>query len=147
MRLWLFLHLAGFTLWLGGGLAAMVAGITARRLPREGLGAFAELQGAIHAALVGPGAAVTVLSGLILTFGLAYDAAGASVWLVLMQGAGIAGGLLVLFVGVPTAARLRRLDPLQSPAAFDELRGRQRVVGALSGLLGTAALVGGAMLR
>ena len=31
IRLWLFLHILGFTLWIGGALAAMVAGIAARR--------------------------------------------------------------------------------------------------------------------
>ena len=36
IRFWLFLHLLGFTMWLGGGLAAMVAGIAgeARRTAR-----------------------------------------------------------------------------------------------------------------
>ncbi|MEA2723721.1 MAG: hypothetical protein QOH59_1492, partial [Gemmatimonadales bacterium] len=28
-RLWLFLHLLGFTMWLGGAIAAMIIGIAA----------------------------------------------------------------------------------------------------------------------
>ena len=27
IRVWLFLHLLGFTLWIGGALASMVAGV------------------------------------------------------------------------------------------------------------------------
>jgi hypothetical protein len=58
------------------------------------------------------------------------------------------GALLTLFVAVPTAARLARLDPIGANAAyFDELRKRQKVVGMLWGLLAMLALVGGAMLR
>ena len=29
---WLLVHVLGFTLWLGGGIATMVAGVTAKRL-------------------------------------------------------------------------------------------------------------------
>ena len=49
IRLWLFLHLLGFTLWLGGGLASMVAGIAgqAARTGR-GLGAVARTQAAVQ---------------------------------------------------------------------------------------------------
>ena len=28
--LWLFIHVIGFTLWLGGGIATMVAGVSAK---------------------------------------------------------------------------------------------------------------------
>ena len=53
IRFWLFLHLLGFTMWLGGGLASMVAGIAAKREAREGLGAIARSQAAIHKAIIG----------------------------------------------------------------------------------------------
>src|SRR5205085_1093376 len=39
IRLWLLLHLLGFTMWLGGGLAAMAAGIAGKREDRAGPGA------------------------------------------------------------------------------------------------------------
>ena len=32
---WLFLHYMGFAAWLGGGLAMMLAGITAKHFPPE----------------------------------------------------------------------------------------------------------------
>lgn len=150
IRLWLFLHLVGFTLWIGGALAAMVAGIAGKREDRAGLGTIVRTQAAVQKILVAPGALLAVLSGLMLTFtvtSLRGGEVGFNLWLVLMQGAGIVGALIVLMVGLPTAAKLARLDPEGSGAAyFDELRQRQRIVGSVAGVLALAALVGGAML-
>jgi hypothetical protein len=148
IRLWLFLHLLGFSMWLGGGLAAMVAGIAAKREGREGLGAIVRSQAAAWKAIVAPGALLTVLSGLILTFSVAGELVGFNVWLVVMQGAGLLGALLVLLIGLPTAAKLARLDPMgQGAAYFDELRTRQKIVASVSGTLALVALVAGAMVR
>jgi hypothetical protein len=150
IRLWLFLHILGFTLWIGGALAAMVAGVAGRREDRAGLGTVARTQAAVQKILVAPGALLAVLSGLMLTFAMTSlrgGEAGFNLWLVLMQGAGLVGALLVLMVGLPTAAKLARLDPEGPGAAyFDELRQRQRVVGSVAGVFALAALVGGAML-
>jgi len=146
-RLWLFLHLLGFVMWMGGGIAAMFAGIAAKSEDRAGLGAVARAQSAVQRIVIGPGALLTVLSGLMLTFALA-RMAGSSVWLMVMQGAGLVGALLTLFVAVPTASRLARLDPTGPDGAyFDELRNRQKVVGMVWGVLALVALVGGAMVR
>jgi hypothetical protein len=151
IRFWLFLHLLGFTMWLGGGLASMVAGIAAKREDRAGLGAIARAQAAVHKAIIAPGAILVVLSGLILTFsvsGRTGELVGFSVWLVVMQGAGLVGALMVLLIGLPTAAKLARLDPMgQGAAFFDELRQRQRIVASASGVLALAALVAGAFVR
>jgi hypothetical protein len=150
IRFWLFLHIVGFTLWIGGALAAMVAGIAAKREDRASLGAVVRVQAAVQRILVAPGALLAVLSGLMLTFkvtSLRGGAPGFSFWLVLMQGAGIVGALVVLMIALPTATKLARLDPEGPGAAyFDELRQRQRVVGSLGGILALAALVGGAMV-
>ena len=149
IRLWLFLHLLGFTLWIGGALAAMVAGIASKRESRAALGAVVRTQAAVQKVLVAPGALLAVLSGVMLTFSMTSlhgGARGFSFWLVLMQGAGVVGALIVLLVGLPTAARLARLDPEGPGAAyFDELRQRQRIVGSLAGVFALAALVAGAM--
>jgi hypothetical protein len=151
IRVWLFLHLLGFTMWLGGGLASMVAGIAAKREDRAGLGAIARAQAAAHKAIIAPGALLVVLSGLILTFsvsGQTGELAGFSIWLVVMQGAGLVGALIVLLIGLPTAAKLARLDPTgQGAAFFDELRQRQRIVASVSGTLALVALVAGAWVR
>lgn len=151
IRFWLFLHLLGFTMWLGGGLASMVAGIAAKREDRAGLGAIARAQAAVHKAITAPGAILVVLSGLILTFsvsGRTGELVGFSIWLLVMQGAGLVGALMVLLIGLPTAARLARLDPMgQGAAFFDELRQRQRIVSSASGVLALVALVAGAFVR
>jgi hypothetical protein len=150
IRFWILLHIVGFTLWIGGALAIMVAGIAGRSEDRAGLGTVVRTQAAVQKILVAPGALLAVLSGVMLTFSvttLRGGEPGFNFWLVLMQGAGMVGALLVLMVGLPTAARLARLDPEGPGAAyFDELRQRQRVVGSVAGVFALAALVGGAML-
>jgi hypothetical protein len=150
IRLWVFLHIVGFTLWIGGALASMVAGIVSQGEERARLGAVVRAQAAVQKVLVAPGALLTVFSGLMLTFAvtsLRGGAPGFSIWLVLMQGAGLLGGLIVLLVGLPTASKLGRIDPSgQHAAYFDELRQRQRITSSIAGVLALAALVGGAML-
>jgi hypothetical protein len=147
-RAWLFLHLLGFTLWLGGAIASMVVGIAAKQEDRSGLGAVVRSQSKLTKTAIAPGALLTVLSGLILTFQLSGgDLAGFSIWLVIMQGAGIIAALITLLIALPTAARLGRLDPTGEAARyFDELRQRQRIVASISGTLGLIALFAGAML-
>ena len=147
-RAWLFLHLLGFTLWLGGAIAAMIIGIAARREDRHGLGAVVRAQGALMRVAIAPGALLAVLSGLILTFQISgSDPPGFSIWLMLMQGAGLVAALLTLLIALPTASKLSRLDAVGETARyFDELRQRQRIVGSISGTLGLVALFAGAML-
>jgi hypothetical protein len=147
-RVWLFLHLLGFTLWLGGGIAGMIMGVAARREDRLGLGAVVRSQGSLMKVAIAPGALVAVLSGLILTFQLGgTEVVGFSIWLVIMQGAGLVAALLTLLIALPTASKLSRMDPSGDTARyFDELRQRQRIVGSISGTLGLVALFAGAML-
>jgi hypothetical protein len=149
IRLWLFLHLLGFTLWLGGAIAAMIMGIAAKREDRHGLGAVVRAQASLMKVAIAPGAILAVLSGLILTFQLSgVDLPGFSIWLVIMQGAGVVAALLTLLISLPTASKLSRLDPLGEAAGyFDELRQRQRIVASISGTFGLIALFAGAMLR
>ncbi len=146
-RLLLFVQLLGFTLLLGGAIAAMIMGIAAKREDRHGLGAVVRAQGSLMKAAIAPGAILAVLSGLILTFQLTADVPGFNMWLVIMQGAGLIAALLTLLIALPTSAKLSRLDPLGEAAGyFDELRQRQRIVGSISGTFGLIALFAGAML-
>ena len=149
IRLWLFLHLLGFTLWLGGAIAAMIMGIAAKREDRHGLGAVVRAQASLMKVGIAPGAILAVLSGLILTFQVSgADLPGFSIWLVIMQGAGVVAALLTLLILLPTATKLSRLDPLGEAAGyFDELRQRQRIVASISGTFGLIALFAGAMLK
>jgi hypothetical protein len=147
-RAWLFLHLLGFTMWLGGAVASMVVGIAAKAEERSGLGAVVRAQSQLTKVAIAPGSLLTVLSGLILTFRLSgADFAGFSIWLIIMQGAGFIAALITLLIALPTAARLGRLDPTGEAARyFDELRSRQRVVASIAGIFGLVALFAGAML-
>ena len=151
IKAWLFLHVLGFTLWIGGAIASMVAGVSANREGREGLGVVARAQAAIQKLLIGPGALLTVLSGLMLTFratGMTGELLGFNLWLVLMQAAGIIGALVALLISLPTANKLARLDPAGPHADyFDELRARQKVTSSIAGVLALAALLGGVMVR
>ena len=145
---WLLLHLLGFTMWIGGALAVMVAGIAARREDRTALGAIVRSQSLIYRVIVGPGALMTVLAGILLTFrnsGTRF--AGADLWLIIMQAAGVFAGLLTLFISLPTASKLGRLDPSgKAGPYFDELRSRQKLVSTVSGVLALLALVAGIMV-
>jgi uncharacterized membrane protein len=147
-RAWLFLHLLGFTMWLGGAIASMVVGIAAKAEERSGLGAVVRAQSQLTKLAIAPGALLTVLSGLILTFRLSGgDFAGFTIWLVIMQGAGLIAALITLLIALPTAARLGRLDPTGEAASyFDELRSRQRIVASIAGTFGLVALFAGAMM-
>ena len=147
-RAWLFLHLLGFTMWLGGAIAVMIIGIAAKREDRHGIGAVVRAQATLMKVAIAPGALVAVLSGIILTFRVGgADLPGFSLWLMLMQGAGLVAALLTLLIALPTAAKLSRLEPTGEAAHyFDELRHRQRIVGSISGTLGLVALFAGAML-
>jgi hypothetical protein len=147
--MWLFLHLLGFTLWLGGAIAAMIMGIAAKREDRHGLGAVVRAQAALMKTAIAPGALLAVSSGLILTFQISAggEIVGFSLWLVIMQGAGLVAALLTLLISLPTATKLARIDPLgETSRYFDELRQRQRVIGSISGTLGLVALFAGAMM-
>ena len=138
---WLLVHVLGFTLWLGGGIATMVAGVTAKRLPTaERLSAY-KLIGAIQRLLVGPGAVGVLLSGVIL--GQPYMRSGAMPgWLSLMMIAGILGAIGAVAISVPTAAKLARLEPQggQLPEAFHRLRQRQIIAATVAGGLGLIAM-------
>lgn len=148
-RFWLFLHLLGFTMWLGGAISAMIMGIAARREDRHGLGAVVRAQATVMKTAIAPGALLAVLSGVVLTFQISAggELMGFSFWLMLMQGTGLVAALLTLLIALPTAAKLGRIDPLGERARyFDELRQRQRIVASIAGTFGLVALFAGAML-
>lgn len=148
MGLWLFLHLLGVALWMGGGFSAMAVAIAAKAEARPALATVTRVQWAIGRFLVFPGSLLTVVSGLYLTMKLMNTGAMGNGYMVTMQALGIVGALLALTLLVPTAAKLARIDPMGEHAAFfDRLRARQKLVGSVSGLLGLVALLAGAMYR
>src|SRR5437667_7906647 len=139
---WLLVHVLGFTLWLGGGIATMVAGVSAKSFePGPRLAAF-KLIGNIQRLLVGPGAIAVVLAGVVLA--MPYMRSGAMPgWLNLMMGAGLLGALAAVGISVPTAARLARLELEargEMPEAFQGLRKRQILAASIAGGLGLVAM-------
>jgi hypothetical protein len=142
-------HVLGFTLWLGGGIATMVAGVSAKRLgTRERLAAY-KLIGAVQRLLVGPGAVGVILSGLVMSGPLMKQGA-VPPWMGLMMVSGILGAIVAVAISVPTAAKLARLEPDPSgelPAAFPRLRKRQIVAATIAGTLGLVALFSATLVR
>jgi hypothetical protein len=139
---WLLVHVLGFTLWLGGGIATMVAGVSAKRLgAAERLAAY-KLIGAIQRLLVGPGAIAVVVSGIFLAQPYMKQGVVPPPWLGVMMISGILGALGAVAISVPTAAKLARLEPEggQLPAAFQTLRKRQILAATIAGGFGLIAL-------
>jgi len=138
---WLLVHVIGFTLWLGGGIATMVAGVGAKGFGApERLSAY-RLIGVIQKILVGPGAIAVVLSGIFLA--QPYMKAGTVPgWLGIMMISGILGALGAVGISVPTAAKLARLQAEggQLPAAFQTLRKRQIFAATIAGTFGLIAM-------
>ncbi len=146
---WLLVHILGVILWLGGGLATMVLGVTAKQFdPGERLAAY-RLTSAIQRILLGPGAAAVAVSGVVLASPYMKEGTVPG-WLMLMMVSGMLGALIAIGVTVPTAARLGRLevDPRgELPESFAGLRRRLVIAGSVSGGLGLLALVAGTVLR
>jgi hypothetical protein len=147
MALVRFAHLLGSALWIGGAIAAMVVAIGARgESAAVQAGAF-RLLARVHTMVIGVGAMVAVGTGILLTMWLASGGAGdlmrePRLWV--MQGAGLLGGLLVLFVGLPTAVRMGGTavvteDGKRLPL-FERYRRRQAWVSSVAGMLALVAL-------
>ena len=148
--LWYFLHLFGQVAWLGGALAAMAVGMAGRQEAPAQLGVVVRLQSVIYRMLIGPGALVIVLSGILLTLQMynQVTAIGLNHWLMAMQGLGILGALIVLVHTVPTSTRLARLEPTgPTAAAFAAIHQRLKISGMVSSLIGMLALVTSALYR
>lgn len=145
MGLWYLAHIAGFTLWVGGGAGAMVVGLRGKQEDRAAQALVVRLLTGIHRAVMLPGIVLTIISGGYLSIPAA-AAVSPSSWLMLMQIAGVLAAILVLFVSLPTLSRLTRLSPTGETApVFDVLRKRQAMAGMIAGSLGLLALLAGVL--
>lgn len=146
---WLFVHIMGFVAWLGGGLAVMLSGITAKHYhPAHRLAVY-RIMGMITRSLVGPGAVLVVVSGIILSVPY-FKSATVPTWLMAMQTFGFLGAVVAIALVVPVAARLGRLelDPRDDvPESFPGLRRRQAIFATLAGVLALLALLAGTLFR
>ena len=102
----------------------------------------------LHAAVIGLGALLVLGTGVVLT--MALDSSGLGdlmrepkLWVMIL--AGIAAGVVVLFMGLPTATRLGALSVASEkgdlPPAFEVYRKRLATVSTTSVLLAIAALL------
>jgi hypothetical protein len=145
MGFWYLAHIAGFTLWVGGGAAAMLVGIRGRQEDRAAQALVVRFLAGIHRTVMLPGIVLAVLSGGYLSAPAARTAQPTS-WLMLMQITGVIAAILVLFVSLPTLARLIRISPTGETATiFDALRKRQAMSGMIAGILGLLSLIGGVL--
>ena len=141
---WLLVHMIGFVLWIGGGIASMVSGVVAKGFaPAERLKAY-KITGTVQRLLVAPGAAAAVFSGVILILGGPYMHTGEMPgWLNVMMGAGILGAVVAIGASLPTATRLARLEVDargELPEVFYTLRKRQAIMATMAGSLALVAL-------
>ena len=147
--LWLFVHVMGFTAWLGGGLAVMLSGITAKDFPPEQRLAVYRIMSVVSRNLIGPGAVLVVVSGFVLSVPY-FKSATVPAWLLAMQGLGLLGALVATFIVTPTAARLGRLelDPRgELPESFGGLRRRQAIFATVAGVFALLALLSATLFR
>ena len=147
--LWLFLHLLGVVAWLGGGLSVMLSGITAKYFPPDQRLAVYRVMSVLSRNLVGTGAVLVVVSGIVLSVPY-FSSATVPTWLMAMQTFGLLGAILVIGVVSPTAARLGRLEVDargELPESFTGLRRRQAIFATLAGILALLALIAGTLFR
>lgn len=130
-----FVHLLGMSLWIGGMVAAMVLNSNARGETGRTRQAALQWMGRMYSLVVGPGALLTVVTGLALTMSLAQRMgsevmARPNIWV--MQAAGLVAGLLVLFVALPTATNLARVATAagdgELPHSFGQMQRRLSIV-------------------
>lgn len=139
----------GFVAWIGGGLAVMLVGISAKYFPPDQRLAVYRVTGVVARSLIGPGAVLVVLSGILLSVPY-FGHSTVPTWLMAMQTLGLLGAIVAVAVVTPTAARLGRLelDPRgELPESFAGLRRRQAIFATLAGVLALGALIAGTIAR
>ncbi len=134
-------------------MGAMVLAVAARSETGPARAMLYRVLGKIYSFVIGPGALVTLLTGIALTMSLTQGvdgrALGLGVWV--MQVTGLLAGVLVLFAGLPTAAKLARLSvKLEvggSSPAFERTRKRLAVVAHVAAVLTVLSLYFGTAVR
>jgi hypothetical protein len=147
--IWLFLHYMGFAAWLGGGLAMMLAGITAKQFSAGDRLAVYRATSAVARSLIGPGALLVLLSGFVLSLPF-FKSAEVPGWLLAMQALGLIGAVIAIAIVTPTAARMGRLqlDPRgELPESFADLRKKQAIFATAAGVFALLALLAGTAMR
>ena len=143
-----FLHYLGVSLWIGGWLSVALMTSGARGNSAQTRATIASLAAKVQIMLIGPGALVTLGSGILwsmaIVVGGGVESRVAPTGLWIMTGAGIVGSILVALFVIPIARKVRavavsgeegRLLPV-----FDKLDKRLGLVSAVAGILALVSL-------
>jgi uncharacterized membrane protein len=141
--IWLFLHLIGVALWLGGMFTLSLFTSRARASGRQEIVAFAYATARrLYRNLIAVAATVTIVAGAILMIatGRSFLQPFPDHWLFQMQVVGLLAYVATLFIVLPTAGRLSRLAELggeleEDKAKFAAKVKQQAIIGSLVGAL------------
>lgn len=141
--LWIFFHLLGMALWLGGMLALSLWTSRARRAGDLRVVAFAyATANRLYRTLIAAGAWVTIVAGAILMFVTSrpWFQPFPEHWLFQMQVFGLIAFLVTLFYVIPNAGALaalagRAAEEGEEPPEFRTRVKRQAIAGSGVGLL------------
>ena len=148
MSLVLFGHLLGSAMWIGGALAGMLFAFAAREEPPIIRAGMFRALARLHTVVIGIGAMLVVTTGIVLSMWLTTNGDADAMreprlWVMVVTG--LAGGGVVLFVGLPTAVKMGGLAVASNdghlPPAFEMYRRRQAVVSSVAGVLAVVALL------
>jgi hypothetical protein len=148
----LFLHWAGFSIWLGAQLTFMVWGPAAKTAKLEQWAFTWITLAKLQRLIVAPSCAVATLTGIVLTLRLVGQHAdvGGATWLWMMQGFGILAAIFTLGFATPLANRmavlaLRSLEKGEKDPAAERVRARLALLGSIGGVFILVALYFGAL--
>jgi len=151
MRLLLFLHWAGFSVWLGAQLAFMVFGPAAKRMSLESWANTWVTLAKVQRVLIAPAAATATVTGVALTMAAAQSHAldMGQAWLMVMQTFGLLAGILALAVVTPLVNRMavvavRSLEKGQKEPIAERVRSRLALAASITGAFIIVALFFGA---
>jgi hypothetical protein len=151
MRLMLFLHWAGFSVWLGAQLGFMVFGPAAKRMPLESWANTWVTLARLQRVLIAPAAATATVTGIALTMRAAQSQAldFGQAWLMVMQTAGLVAGILALVVVTPLVNKMalfavRSVEKGQQDPMAERVRSRLALVASFTGALILIAVYFGA---
>ena len=144
-----FIHYLGISMWLGGGITAVLLVASAdRESPMVQASLYRRLA-ALHTRVIAIGALFTIGSGILWSMSLV-SASGVeggqmpfAYWVMVLTG--FVGGVLVFFAALPNSARLARLavpgDGGKLPPACKRYQSRLSTTSALASALAVVSLL------
>ena len=142
-----FAHMLGVALWIGGAIAGMVVASSAREEAPAAKAAGFRIVSRLHTMVIGVGALIVVGTGVLIVMmdisSLTTMMQHPKLWVMIV--AGLIAGLIVMFVGLPTASRMGALAVTsrkgEMPPAFEIYRRRLDAITAITGALAVVALL------